>query len=96
MDFSNLIVQAQPWQWIALAGMALGLTTLLYGWGEDRPKPSWLLALLRAAVLGTLGFLLLSPMLRSTTETREAPVLPVLVDATSSQWMGQDLSLIHI
>ena len=40
MDFSNLIVQAQPWQWIALAGMALGLTALLYGWGEDRPKPS--------------------------------------------------------
>ena len=90
MDFSNLIVQAQPWQWIALAGMALGLTALLYGWGEDRPKPSWLLALLRAVVLGTLGFLLLSPMLRSTTETREAPVLPVLVDATASQWMGQD------
>ena len=40
MDFSNLIVQAQPWQWIALAGMALGLTALLYGWGEDRPSPA--------------------------------------------------------
>ena len=90
MDVSNLIVQAQPWQWAALAGMALGLTALLYGWGDERPKPTWLLALLRAAVLGTLGFLLLSPMLRSTTETRESPVLPVLVDATSSQWLGED------
>ena len=90
MDLSNLIVEAQPWQWAAIAGMALGLTALLYGWGEDRPTPSWLLALLRAGVLGILGFLLLSPMLRSTTESREAPVLPVLVDATPSQWMGED------
>ena len=90
MDFSDLIVQAQPWQWLALAGTALGLTALLYAWGEDRPRPVWLLAILRAAVLGILGFLLLNPMLRPTTETREAPVLPVLVDATSSQWLGED------
>lgn len=90
MDFSDLIVQAQPWQWLALAGTALGLTALLYAWGEDRPRPVWLLAILRAAVLGILGFLLLNPMLRTTTETREAPVLPVLVDATSSQWLGED------
>ncbi|MGB2135304.1 MAG: FG-GAP repeat domain-containing protein, partial [Flavobacteriales bacterium] len=90
MDFSNLIVHAEPWQWAALSGSALGLTALLYGWGKDRPAPTWLLALLRFSVLSILGFLLLSPMLRTTTETREAPVLPVVVDATSSQWMGQD------
>jgi len=90
MDFSNLIVHAEPWQWAALAGTALGLTALLYGWGKERPSPTWLLALLRLSVLSILGFLLLSPMLRTTTETREAPVLPVVVDATSSQWMGQD------
>ena len=90
MDASNLIVQAEPWQWLALAGMALGLTGLLYGFGGQRPTPTWLLALLRLGVLGILGFLLLNPMLRSTTETREAPVLPVLVDATSSQWLGAD------
>ena len=85
MDFSNLIVHAEPWQWAALAGTALGLTTLLYGWGKERPAPTWLLALLRLSVLSILGFLLLSPMLRTTTETREAPVLPVVLDATSSQ-----------
>ncbi len=90
MDTSNLIVLAEAWQWVALAGTSLGLTVLLYGWGPDRPSPTWLLALLRLAVLSLLGFLLLSPMLRTTTETREAPVLPVLVDATPSQWMGQD------
>lgn len=90
MDFSNLIVHAEPWQWAALAGTALGFTALLYGWGKDRPSPTWLLALLRLSILSILGFLLLSPMLRTTTETREAPVLPILVDATPSQWMGQD------
>ena len=90
MDASNLIVQAEPWQWLALSGMALCLTALLYGWGTQRPTPTWLLALLRLGVLGTLGFLLLNPMLRSTTETREAPVLPILVDGTSSQWLGPD------
>lgn len=92
MDASNLIVQAEPWQWLALAGMALGLTGLLYGWGAQRPTPTWLLALLRLGILSLLGFLLLNPMLRSTTETREAPVLPVLIDATSSQWLGPDSS----
>ena len=90
MDISNLIVHAEPWQWAALAGTALGLTALLYGWGKDRPSPTWLLALLRLSILSILGFLLLNPMLRTTTETREAPVLPIVVDATSSQWMGQD------
>ena len=25
MDLSNLIVQAQPWQWIALLGVAIGI-----------------------------------------------------------------------
>ena len=90
MDASNLIVQAEPWQWLALSGVALGLTALLYGWGTQRPTPTWLLALLRLGVLGILGFLLLNPMLRSTTETREAPVLPILVDGTSSQWLGPD------
>jgi len=90
MDFSNLIVHAEPWQWAVLAGAAMGFTALLYGWGKDRPTPTWLLALLRLSILSLLGFLLLSPMLRTTTETREAPVLPILVDATPSQWMGQD------
>ena len=90
MDASNLIVQAEPWQWLALSGMALGLTALLYGWGTQRPTPTWLLALLRLGVLGILGFLLLNPMLRSTTETREATLLPILVDGTSSQWLGPD------
>ena len=78
MDASNLIVQAEPWQWLALAGMALGLTGLLYGFRGQRPTPTWLLALLRLGVLGILGFLLLNPMLRSTTETREAPGFPCL------------------
>ena len=90
MDASDLIVQAEPWQWLALAGMALGLTALLYGWGAQRPTPTWLLMLLRLGVLSILGFLLLNPMLRSSTETRESPVLPILVDATSSQWLGPD------
>ena len=90
MDLSNLIVQVQPWQWTALLGVAIGMTGLLYGWGGNRPRPIWLLALIRFGVLGTLCFFLLNPMLRSTTETRESPVLPVLVDATSSQWLGRD------
>ena len=90
MDTSNLIVHAEPWQWISLIGLTVGLTWALYGWGNDRPAPTWLLALLRFSILSILAFLLLEPMLRSTKTSREAPVLPVLIDATSSQWMGQD------
>ena len=68
----------------------IGVDWVALRMGEDRPKPTWMLALLRLGTLGILGFLLLSPMLRSSTETRESPVLPVLVDATSSQWLGAD------
>jgi hypothetical protein len=46
--------------------------------------------LLRFGTLAILAFLLLEPMLRTTTETIESPTLPVLVDQTSSQWMGKD------
>lgn len=90
MALSDLIVQAEPWQWATLGGLCVVLTWLLYGWGDDRPPPPWLLALLRFGSLAILAFLLLEPMLRSTTETIESPTLPVLVDQTSSQWMGKD------
>ena len=66
------------------------MTALLYGWGSNRPKPTWLLALLRLASLGVLALLLLEPMVRRNTETVERPLLPVLVDQTSSQWTGAD------
>lgn len=90
MALSDLIVHAEPWQWATLGGLCVVLTGLLYGWGEDRPAPPWLLALLRFGTLAILAFLLLEPMLRTTTETIESPTLPVLVDQTSSQWMGKD------
>ena len=90
MALSDLIVQAEPWQWATLGGLCVVLTGLLYGWGKDRPSPPWLLALLRFGTLAILAFLLLEPMLRTTTETIESPTLPVLVDQTSSQWMGKD------
>ena len=90
MSASDLIVVAEPWQWVAIAAMSLALTAGLYAWGKDRPRPTLLLAALRMASLGILGFLLLEPMLRSVNETEEAPVLPILVDASSSQWMGAD------
>ena len=47
MNWSNLIVHAEPWQGAVLSAGCLTLTALLYGWGTDRPKPTWLLALLR-------------------------------------------------
>lgn len=90
MNWSDLIVHAEPWQGAVLGAGCLILTALLYGWGSDRPKPTWLLALLRLASLGVLALLLLEPMVRRNTETVERPLLPVLVDQTSSQWTGAD------
>lgn len=90
MNWSDLIVHAEPWQGAVLGALCLILTTLLYGWGSDRPKPTWLLALLRLASLGVLALLLLEPMVRRSAETVERPLLPVLVDQTSSQWTGAD------
>ena len=90
MNWSDLIVHAEPWRGAVLGALCLILTTLLYGWGSDRPKPTWLLALLRLASLGVLALLLLEPMVRRSAETVERPLLPVLVDQTSSQWTGAD------
>ena len=90
MNWSDLIVHAEPWQGAVLGAGCLILTALLYGWGSDRPKPTWLLALLRMASLGVLALLLLEPMVRRNTETVERPLLPVLVDQSSSQWTGAD------
>ena len=90
MDWSNILIDAQPWQWIVVAVLVAGLTFALYGWGKERPSPVWLLSSLRLVTLSLIGFLLLSPMLRSTKETRETPVVPTLIDATTSQWMGAD------
>ena len=90
MKASDLIVVAEPWQWAALVAMTLVLTGALYAWGKDRPTPTLLLAFLRAASLATLGFLLLEPMLRMESESEERPVLPILVDASASQWLGAD------
>ena len=90
MEDLQLVVNAEPWQWAAIAGMTIGLTILLYGWGKDRPSPTWLLAILRLSILGILGLLLLQPMIRTTTDSKEVPIIPVLIDASSSQWMGLD------
>ena len=90
MELPDLLVQAPLWQWATLASLALGLVVALYGWGNEVPRPRWVLAVLRLATLSILGFLLLEPVWRTTTETRERPMLPVLVDATSSQWLGPD------
>ena len=90
MNWSDLIVHAEPWQGAVLGAGCLILTALLYGWGTDRPKPTWLLALLRLASLGVLALLLLEPMVRRNTESVERPLLPVLVDQSSSQWTGAD------
>jgi len=90
MNWSDLIVHAEPWQGAVLGAGCLILTALLYGWGTDRPKPTWLLALLRLASLGVLALLLLEPMVRRNTESVERPLLPVLVDQSSSQWTGTD------
>jgi hypothetical protein len=90
MDVSNLIVAAEPWQWAGILILAVAMTWVLYGWGKNHPTPRGILALLRLVSVALLGFLLLEPMWRSTTETREVPVIPVLMDATSSQWIGPD------
>ena len=90
MEDLQLVVNAEPWQWASIVGMAVGLTTLLYGWGKNRPSPTWLLALLRLSILGVLGLLLLQPLIRKSTEFKEIPTVPILVDASSSQWIGAD------
>ena len=69
---------------LALA-VTLGLTLLRY-----YKKKKWLLSFLRLSALAILCFLLLEPLLRSTTSEIEPSTVVVLHDISSSQWMGHD------
>ena len=85
MNINDIIVDVPAWKWGLALAVTLGLTLLRY-----YKKKKWLLSFLRISALATLCFLLLEPLLRSTTSEIEPSTVLVLHDISSSQWMGPD------
>ena len=89
MNFSDIIVDASLWQWALIVSVAVGLTLLRYAVLRFNLK-TWFLAAIRLSVLATLLFLLLEPLLRTTTTELEPSTIVIVNDASRSQWQGED------
>lgn len=94
------IIEAEPWQWAAVVGIAGAVALGLYGWNTGIAKrstgqglPAWGrmgLGFLRFCALLLLGFLLLEPLIRTVEFEEERPVAVVLVDESESVWAHAD------
>ena len=89
MNFSDIIVDATLWQWALVISLAVGLTLLRYAVLRYNVQ-TWLLAAIRLSVLATLLFLLLEPLLRTSTSEIEPATIVIVNDASRSQWQGED------
>lgn len=94
MDF-NLITE-YPW-WFMVICVAFGLlvTYILYFLKDrnDFSRPvTWLLAILRFISVTLLAFLLISPMVRTTSRTTVKPAVIIGIDNSSSIVMNADSS----
>lgn len=85
MDINDIIVDAPAWKWVIALLFTLGLTLVRY-YGEKK----WALGVVRLVVLATLCFLLLEPLLRSTSSEIEPSTMVLLIDESASQVVGND------
>ena len=94
------IIEAEPWQWAAVVGIAGAVAFGLYGWNAGIAKrstgqglPFWgrfAMGLLRFSALFLLGFLLLEPLIRKVEFEEERPIAVMLVDESESIWAHAD------
>ena len=94
------IIEAEPWQWAAVVGIAGAVAFGLYGWNAGIAKrstgqglPFWgrfAMGLLRFSALFLLGFLLLEPLIRKVEFEEERPIAVMLVDESESVWAHAD------
>ena len=89
MNLTDIIVDASLWRWALVVSLAIGLTLLRYAVLKFNLQ-TWVLAVLRLTVLATLLFLLLEPLLRTTTTEIEPATIVIVNDASRSQWQGVD------
>ena len=85
MDINDILIDVPTWKWVLAVLYTLGLTLLRY-YGSKK----WALSAIRLSVLAALCFLLLEPLLKSTTSEIEPSTIILLHDASSSQWIGND------
>ena len=85
MDINGIFVDVPAWKWALSVLYTLGLTLLRY-YGSKK----WALSAIRLSVLAALCFLLLEPLLKSTTSEIEPSTIVLVYDASSSQWIGND------
>jgi hypothetical protein len=94
------IIEAEPWQWATVMGVAGAVALGLYGWNTGIAKRStgqglpvygrMGLGLLRFCAILLLGFLLLEPLIRTVEFEEERPVAVMLVDESESVWAHAD------
>ena len=94
------IIEAEPWQWAAVVGIAGAVALGLYGWNTGIAKrstgqglPGWgrvVMGFMRFSALFLLGFLLLEPLIRTVDFEEERPVAILLVDESESVWAHAD------
>lgn len=94
MDFK--LITAYPWWFIVIcivSGLLVSFALYFLRRNDDFSKPvTWSLAVLRFISTTLLVFLLVSPMIRTTSRTTEKPAIIIGVDNSSSIVMNADSS----
>ena len=75
MDINEILVDVPAWKWALAVLYTLGLTLLRY-YGSKK----WALSAIRLSVLAALSFLLLEPLLKSTTSEIEPSTIVLVYD----------------
>jgi hypothetical protein len=90
---------AYSWWWLALILLvSAALSFLLYFRNPKEEFPKiwvWILIFIRFSIFSMLGFLLLSPMIKSWESTIDKPVIILAMDNSKSMIMGKDSSILR-
>ena len=91
----DIVAQYSLWWMLPIVLISMGLSALLYYHNGREHFPAWvnfLLGLFRFSVFSLLGFLLLSPMLKSWKTEVQKPMILFLQDASQSIVLNADSS----
>ncbi len=89
----EIVTQYSLWWMLPIVLIALGLSALLYYRNARESFPTWVnfsLGFFRFVVLSSLGFLLLSPMLKSWKTEVQKPIILFLQDQSQSIRLNAD------